>query len=178
MMDNQIVNQANIYPNQQEEEGGIFNRQTHNYAYPTPHPNICPSKPSNPPSQPLPFLPSSYPYLSIRKSLLEDGHHILLQLLPRKTLELRPLRNALPHKLLPVLSLILQAVGRRGVLLGRFAAGLHRHAPLGLPVEVLAVDGLLGVVHGEEYLVAGWGEGYSLWMMGRQASPESMVLTL
>lgn len=72
-------------------------------------------------------------------------------------------------KLVIVLSLVLQLMLRGGVLLLRFAARFHWHLLAGLFGEGLAVDGLRGLCQCQEYFVAEWEEGYSLWMIGRGA---------
>ena len=115
-------------------------------------------------------------YSEDTKSLLQNGHNVLLQFLPRKTLELRSLRYLLANKLVIVLGLVLQLMLRGGVLLLRFAARLHGHLLVGLFGEGLAVDGLRGLCQCQEYFVAEWEGRYSLWMMGRGASLDSMVL--
>jgi hypothetical protein len=110
------------------------------------------------------------------KSLLEDGHHVLLELLSRETLEICTMLNTLADELVVVLSLVLLAVGGGSILLQGFAAGLDGHFLVHLPIVGLAVDGLRRVGEGDEDLIAAWGREYSLWTMGRQASPDSMVL--
>jgi hypothetical protein len=83
--------------------------------------------------------------------------------------------DALAHELVVVLRLVLEAIGRRVVLLHWLATRLHCLPVVGLTRECLAVVRLLRVLHRDEDLVAGSGETYSLWTMGRLASPDSMV---